>query len=84
MNHFSPESKVCRRRGLVALIHEGIAEAHKYGLSSLRAQAMIVVLMFGFGHGCTCDPLYPGSRDAYRCTRSSTPQAAHNDWKEKP
>jgi hypothetical protein len=56
---FPQKAKYVGEEGLVALIHEGIAEAHKYGLSSLRAQAMIVVLMFAFGHGCTSDPLYP-------------------------
>jgi hypothetical protein len=44
---------------LTALIHEGVAEARKYGLATVRAEAMVVVLMFAFGHGCTYDPLYP-------------------------
>jgi hypothetical protein len=44
---------------LTALIHEGIAEARKYGFATVRPKAMVVVLMFAFGHGCTYDPLYP-------------------------
>ena len=44
---------------LTKLIHEGRAEARKYGFTTTRAEAMIVVLMFAFGHGCTDDPLYP-------------------------
>ncbi len=44
---------------LTALIHEGVAEARKYGFATVRAEAMVVVLMFAFGHGCTYDPLYP-------------------------
>ncbi len=41
------------------LIEEGSKEARKYELSSVRAEALVVVLMFSFGHGCTGDPLYP-------------------------
>jgi hypothetical protein len=44
---------------LTALIHEGRAEAQKYGFQTVRGEALIVVLMFSFGHGCTNDPLYP-------------------------
>ena len=25
----------------------------------MRGEALVVVLMFAFGHGCTDDPLYP-------------------------
>jgi hypothetical protein len=44
---------------LTALIHEGRAEARKYGFPTLRGEALVVVLMFAFGHGCPDDPLYP-------------------------
>jgi hypothetical protein len=44
---------------LTALIHEGVGEARKYGFATVRPEAMVVVLMFAFGHGCTYDPLYP-------------------------
>ena len=44
---------------LTALIQEGRKEAQKYGFQNIRAEALIVVLMFSFGHGCTNDPLYP-------------------------
>ena len=45
--------------GITALIHKGIAEARKYGFSTVRQQTLVVALMFAFGHGCTGDPLYP-------------------------
>jgi hypothetical protein len=45
--------------GLRALIHEGRAEARKYRFPLVRAEGLVVVLMFAFGHGCTDDPLYP-------------------------
>ena len=48
-----------REEGLTALILEGQAEAQKYGLPTIRGEALLVVLMFAFGHGCTDDPLYP-------------------------
>jgi hypothetical protein len=44
---------------LTALIEEAVAEAQSYDFRSIREQALIVVLMFAFGHGCTNDPLYP-------------------------
>lgn len=46
-------------KGLVALIAEGRNEAHKHGFNSIEGEAMMVRLMYGFGHGCTDDPLYP-------------------------
>jgi len=44
---------------LQALIQEGRGIAEKYGFTWIRAEGLIVVLMFAFGHGCTDDPLYP-------------------------
>jgi hypothetical protein len=45
--------------GLGTLFQEAIAEAQKYGFTSVRHRVLMVVLMFAFGHGCTHDPLYP-------------------------
>jgi hypothetical protein len=45
--------------GLTALIHEGRSEARKYRFPTVRGEGLIVTLKFGFGHGCTDDPLYP-------------------------
>jgi hypothetical protein len=44
---------------LTALIDEGRAEALRYRFPTLRGEALVVVLMFAFGHSCTDDPLYP-------------------------
>ena len=44
---------------LVALIEHGRAAARRFGFTATRAEALIVVLMFAFGHGCVADPLYP-------------------------
>jgi len=44
---------------LTTLIEEGRAAAREYELPTLRGEALMVVLMFAFGHGCTDDPLYP-------------------------
>ncbi len=41
------------------LIMKGNTEAQKYGFSTVRGRAMMVILMFSFGYGCTNDPLYP-------------------------
>jgi hypothetical protein len=44
---------------LEVLVNKGIAAALSYGFSTVRAIALPVVLMFGFGHNCFADPLYP-------------------------
>jgi hypothetical protein len=46
-------------QALTMLIREGRAVARENGFSTPRAEALIVVLMFAFGHGCVADPLYP-------------------------
>src|SRR5207302_7733293 len=43
--------------GLRALIDESIEEAREYQFPTNRETALLVVLKFGFGHGCTDDPL---------------------------
>ena len=43
---------------MTALIREGAAEARKHGFP-VRGEALMVTLMFAFGHGCMGDPLYP-------------------------
>lgn len=44
---------------LTMLIQEGRKEARRYNFPTVRGEALVVVLMFAFGHGCTDDPLYP-------------------------
>ena len=41
------------------LIREGRTTAAIYRFSTVRAIALLVVLMLAFGHGCSADPLYP-------------------------
>jgi hypothetical protein len=43
---------------LMVLIREGIAEAKKHRFP-LRGEALMVTLIYAFGHGCIRDPLYP-------------------------
>ena len=42
-----------------ALINEAVAEASMHGFTGDRETALMVVVMYSFGHGCTADPLYP-------------------------
>jgi hypothetical protein len=58
-NCFPLKTAYVGEEGLTALIHEGRAEARKYGFPTIRGEVLIVILMFAFGHGCTNDPLYP-------------------------
>lgn len=60
MEHMFPEKVAYTGRDeLVTLIHAGRVEAGKHGFATVRGEAMIVLLMFAFGLGCTADPLYP-------------------------
>ncbi len=44
---------------LHALIREGCTVAQRFQFLTDRGYALVVALMFAFGHGCTDDPLYP-------------------------
>jgi hypothetical protein len=44
---------------LTKLIHEGSAEARRNHFPTVRGEALMGLLMFALGHGCTDDPLYP-------------------------
>jgi hypothetical protein len=61
--------------GLRALIDEGIAEARQYRFETDRQRALLVVLKFSFGHGCTDDPLYPWISRTLRDERIVDPAA---------
>jgi len=56
---FPQKTAYIGKDSLVKLIHEGQSEAQKYDFLGIRANSLIVVLMFAFGHGCINDPLYP-------------------------
>jgi len=58
-NAFPQKVEYVGNEALIALIREGRHEAGRFGLTELRSEALLVVLMFSFGHGCTDDPLYP-------------------------
>jgi len=45
--------------GLRALIVDGVNRARAYRFTTERQAALVVTLMYAFGHGCTRDPLYP-------------------------
>jgi hypothetical protein len=49
---------------LEALIHEGEIQARNSGLNADEDKALIVQLMYFFGHGCIDDPLYPWIADS--------------------
>lgn len=56
---FPQKATYVGEEALAALVEEGRAAARRYGFAATRAEALIVVLMFAFGHGCIADPLYP-------------------------
>jgi hypothetical protein len=56
---FPQKAAYAGEAGLRSLISEGTAEATRRRFSTTRQRALIAVLMFAFGHGCTDDPLYP-------------------------
>lgn len=44
---------------LLEIIRQGRAGALAHGFDTPRGQALIIILMSAFGHGCMADPLYP-------------------------
>ena len=44
---------------LTELIRGARTEARKHHFPTIRDEVLMVTLKFGFGHGCTNDPLYP-------------------------
>jgi hypothetical protein len=44
---------------LAVLVEAGIALADRHGIGTTQGQALLIGLMYGFGHGVTGDPLYP-------------------------
>ncbi|MCP3868897.1 MAG: hypothetical protein GY703_12530 [Gammaproteobacteria bacterium] len=70
---------------LQALIAEGRTEAQRYGFTSLRGEALLVALMYAFGHGCTDDPIYPWISQTLRDPRitDSTARARRLERKAK-
>jgi hypothetical protein len=61
--------------GLRSLIGEATAEAKRLRFSTVRQQALMAVLMFAFGHGCTEDPLYPWISRTLEDPRITGPEA---------
>jgi len=58
-NIFPQKAAYLGNEALLALIHKGYAVAQQARFPSARAYTLIIALMYGFGHGCTNDPLYP-------------------------
>lgn len=56
---FPQKASYIGSEALEVLIREASDESRRYGLRPYRDDALIGVLMFAFGHGCTDDPLYP-------------------------
>lgn len=56
---FAAKAAYVGNMNLARLIAEGRAEARQHGFETARAQALIPILMYAFGHRCTRDPLYP-------------------------
>lgn len=56
---FPEKAAYVREPALRDLIASGRTEAVRYGFDTARAQALIPILMFSFGHWCANDPLYP-------------------------
>ena len=60
MNHAFPKKVAyIGKEALTKLINEGRAEAQRHSFPLLRGEALIAILMFALGRGCTNDPIYP-------------------------
>lgn len=72
---FPQKAAYAGETGLKALVEEGIAEAGEYGFDTARQRALLVILKFAFGHGCTRDPLYPWIERTLNDERVADPAA---------
>src|SRR6185295_17523415 len=60
MNRLFPQKAAyVGEAGLRAIVDEGVDEARRHQFTTVQQVALLVVLKFAFGHGCTADPLYP-------------------------
>ena len=76
MAHIFPQKAAyIGEEGLTVLISEGSAEARQYQFPTIRGDALVVALMFAFGHGCTDDPLYPWISQTLKDERIIDPAA---------
>jgi hypothetical protein len=80
---FPEKSEDIGDQGLIALIHEAQKEARKYSFPEPQGDALLAVLMFAFGHGCTEDPLYPWISRTLTDDRIVNPVARTNRLKRK-
>jgi hypothetical protein len=60
--------------GLSALIRKGRDGARVQGFTTSRGVALVILLMFTFGHGCGADPLYPWIARTLRDEKLSDPE----------
>lgn len=60
---------------LLELIEQGRAEARRHRFTTARGEALMVTLMFAFGHGCTHDLLYPWIHSTLWDRRIADPEA---------
>lgn len=72
-NIFSEKASYIGKENLTALIEEGRTDAKNFGFSTGRGQALVVILMFAFGHGCARDPLYPWIQRTLQDERITAP-----------
>ena len=76
MTHAFPQKAAyIGKEALTTLIQEGRNEAQKYAFDTVRGEALVIVLMYAFGHGCTEDPLYPWISRTLSDERIITPAA---------
>ena len=63
------------QEGLRALIHEGRTEARRYGISTVRGEGLVAILLYAFGHGCIDGPLYPWISQTLKDEKIVDPEA---------
>ena len=84
INHAFPQKvSYIGKEALTKLIAEGRTEAQRYDFATLRGEALIVVLMFALGHGCTNDPLYPWIAQILRDLGIKNSRARANQLEKK-
>lgn len=84
MHHIFPEkASFLGDDILTTLIHRAEAEAELWDFTAPKSKAMMAVLMFFFGHGCTVDKLYPWIQSTLSNSKIISADARANKLEKK-
>lgn len=72
---FPEKAEYVGQDNLLALIQRAFHECYELQFDSPRARMLVAAMMYAFGHGFACDPLYPWISRTLKNERLETPDA---------